>query len=59
VAGWQGLTEDEKDEYRALSKYYNNNPGYNIYITLYLNIAKYWAKFSWAKFGHNAKFGGP
>ena len=59
VAGWQELNAEEKAYYASLAKSYNNNPGFNIYLTRFLLRGRWWAKFSWAKFGATAKFGGP
>ncbi len=59
VAMWQGLSVSEKKAYADLGPQYNNNPGYNIFLTIQLKTAKYWAKFGWVTFGQDAKFGGP
>ena len=59
VAGWQALTTEQKAVYNAQSKQYGNIPGFNIYIKLNKSVVKYTTRFGQAKFGANAKFGGP
>ena len=59
VAMWQGMNESERQAYEDLSPQYNNNPGYNVFLTIMLTKANYWAKFGWVTFGQDAKFGGP
>lgn len=56
---WQGLTPAEKQYYEDLSPQYNNNPGYNVFLTIKLKSAQMWAKFGWVTFGMDARFGGP
>jgi hypothetical protein len=59
IEKWQGLSDTVKQQYQTVSKLYNNNPGYNIFLTIELKKSNYWAKFSWGKFGTAYKFGGP
>jgi len=59
VLMWQGLSPSEKQYYKDLSPQYENNPGYNVFLTIQLKSAKYWAKFGWVTFGTDGKFGGP
>lgn len=59
VALWQSLSPAEKQVYEDLSPQYNNNPGYNVFLTIKLKSAQMWAKFGWVTFGMDARFGGP
>jgi len=59
VAGWQALTTEQKQVYNNMSAQYGNIPGFNIYIKLNKGVVSYTTKFGQAKFGANAKFGGP
>ncbi len=59
VAGWQALNPAEKQVYNDMSAQYGNIPGFNIYIKLNKGVVSYTTKFGQAKYGTNAKFGGP
>ena len=59
VAGWQALNDAQKKVYNDKSAQYGNIPGFNIYIKLNKGVISYTTKFGQAKFGANAKFGGP
>ena len=59
VAAWQGLTQEQKQVYNAMSVQYGNIPGFNVFIKLTKAKIQYWTKFGQAKFGANKKFGGP
>ena len=59
VAGWQALTTEQKQVYNNMSAQYGNIPGFNIFISLNKSKLGQWTKFGQAKFGANAKFGGP
>jgi hypothetical protein len=58
ILQWQGLSEAEKQVYEDLRPQYNNNPAYNVFLTIMLASAQYKAKFGWVTFGQDAKFGG-
>lgn len=59
VAGWQTLTDEQKQVYNALGPEYGNITGFNVYIKLNKDRAQYWTKFGEAKFGATKKYGGP
>ena len=59
VARWKTLSQEDQNIYNALSSQYGNIPGFNVYIKLTKASGKYTVKFGGAKFGENAKFGGP
>jgi len=59
VAEWQELNAAQKKVYNDMSARYGNIPGFNIYIKLNKGVVTYTTKFGQAKFGANAKFGGP
>jgi len=59
VAAWQELTTEQKQVYNDMSAQYGNIPGFNVYIKLNKGKIDYAVKFGQAKFGANAKFGGP
>lgn len=59
VLQWQGLSTAEKQYYEDLSPQYNNNPGYNVFLTIKLKSAQMWVKFGWVTFGTDGRFGGP
>ena len=59
VSLWQSLTPAEKKEYNLIGRQQNNIPGFNAFISMYKNKAKYWTKFSQGKFGTTKRFGGP
>jgi len=59
VQAWHGLSPAEKTIYDVIGKGMKNIPGFNAYISIYKNRAKYWTKFGQARFGTSKKFGGP
>ncbi len=59
VAVWKSLSAAEKLVYSLLSPKYNNNPGYNIFLTLNIGKIGLWKRFNEVQFGTTAKFGGP